>query len=210
MCRWMQTPGDVIGLLNLNFSHDAASVLVAANSSEMRMTYSILRRLFQKFMRATRNGSNSVAFDIGEPCGDRLAFEQAVSGNRESRGVANYCRCLGNGTAHACELEGRAACAAETLAWLGRSTAFAAKRRAVLSHRSYRICALRDCRCHISNSAYFAPTGGAPGGIRTPSPRIRSPMLCPVELRALLRRLQKRNLIPRQRDQGRIRDYVVE
>ncbi len=25
---------------------------------------------------------------------------------------------------------------------------------------------------------------GAPGGIRTPNPRIRSPMLCPVELRA--------------------------
>jgi hypothetical protein len=36
---------------------------------------------------------------------------------------------------------------------------------------------------NLAISRVFA---GAPEGIRTPNPRIRSPMLCPVELRARL------------------------
>jgi hypothetical protein len=48
-----------------------------------------------------------------------------------------------------------------------------------------------ECLQFVYNRTYQATVkseissfSGAPGGIRTPNPRIRSPMLCPVELRA--------------------------
>src|SRR6266540_6400470 len=51
---------------------------------------------------------------------------------------------------------------------------------------------LAHCRDHChrwgvdrGSDTFSLLSGGAPGGTRTPDPRIRSPLLCPAELRAL-------------------------